>query len=107
MDEGGKGLAMVILGIVAVIAVVGLVLLFSKASTTGKYAYSAETVQFGPEEICEERVGCPLKSIEGGGVRNTYTTHGPVVAICACPDGDVVAPLVRPFDWRAEYYSQG
>lgn len=107
MAEEGKGLAMVILGIVAVIAVVGLVLLFSKASTTGKYVNSAETTQFDPYELCEQRVGCPLKSIEGGGVSNTFTTHGPVVAICACPDGDVVAPLVRPFDWREEYYSQG
>lgn len=36
MAEEGKGLALAILGIVAVIAIVGLVLLFTSARTTGK-----------------------------------------------------------------------
>lgn len=104
MDEQGKGLAMVILGIVAVIAVVGMVLLFSKASTTGGYVMGSEYAQFNPYELCEQRVGCPLKSVEGG---IYYSSSGPLVAICGCPGGDVVAPLTRPFDWREEFYPQG
>ncbi len=104
MDEGGKGLALVILGIVAVIAVVGLVLLFSKAGATGQYVMGSEFVQFNPKEICEQRVGCPLDHVEGG---IYYSSKGPLVAVCACPNGDVMAPLVRPFNWREEFYPQG
>ena len=100
----GKGVAMVILGIVAVIAVVGLVLLFGKAGATGKYVEAGQTVQFNPYEICEERIGCPLKAVEGG---ITYASRGPLVAICDCPSGEVYAPLVRPFDWRTEFYPLG
>jgi len=102
MDESGKGLTLVILGIVAVIAVVGLVLLFSKASTTGQYVIASDFAQFEPNELCG-MVGCPLKAVEGG---ITYSSRGPLVAVCACPDGDVRAPLVRPFDWRTEFYPQ-
>lgn len=104
MDEGGKGLALVILGIIAVIAVVGLVLLFSKAGTTGKYAMGSEFVQFNPYEVCQERIGCPLSHVEGG---IYYSSKGPLVAVCDCPGGQVMTPLVRPFDWREEYYPQG
>ena len=103
-DEGGKGLALVILGIIAVIAVVGMVLLFSKAHVTGKFAYAGGFAQYSPREICEERIGCPLKSIGGG---TTYATNEAPYAICACPDGDVHAPLVQNFDWRTQYYPQG
>ncbi len=102
-EEGGKGLALVVLGIVGVIAVVGLVMLFGKATTTGQYVMGSEFVQFEPKELCEERVGCPLKSVEGG---IYYSSKGPLVAVCACPGGDVRAPLVRPFDWRTEFYPQ-
>ena len=35
MAEEGKGIALVILGVVAIIAIVGLVLLFTKTSSTG------------------------------------------------------------------------
>lgn len=104
MAEEGKGVALVVLGIVAVLAVVGMVLLFTKAGTTGKYVYSGETAQFNPDELCEQYVGCPLKSIEGG---IYYSSKGPLMAVCACPGGDVKAPIVRPFDWREEYYPQG
>lgn len=104
MDEGGKGLAMVILGIVAVIAVVGLVLLFSKAGATGNYVMGSEYAQFNPNEVCEERVGCPLSHIEGG---ISYSSRDPPLAVCACPSGEVRTPLVRPFDWREEFYPLG
>lgn len=104
MAEEGKGLALVILGIVAVIAVVGMVLLFSKANTTGNYVMGSEFVQFNPNEVCEQKVGCPLKSVEGG---IYYSSSGPLLAVCACPGGDVRTPLVRPFDWREEFYPQG
>lgn len=104
MADEGKGLALVILGIIAVIAVVGMVLLFSKASTTGNYVMGSEFAQFNPKELCEDRVGCPLKSVEGG---IYYSSKGPLMAVCDCPDGEVLAPLVRPFNWREEFYSQG
>jgi len=105
MAEGGKGVALVILGIIAVIAVVGMVLLFSKAhSTTGKFVEGAEWAQYAPAELCEERIGCPLKSIEGG---TTYSSNVAPYVVCACPGGDVTAPLVQKFDWRTQFYPQG
>jgi hypothetical protein len=104
MAEQGKGLALVVLGIVAVIAVVGMVLLFSKAGATGKYVYEAGYAQFNPNEVCEQRVGCPLKAVEGG---IYYSSSGPLMAICGCPWGEVETPLTRPFDWREEYYPSG
>jgi len=102
MAEEGKGLAMVILGIVAVIAVVGLVLLFKGA--TGKYVMGSEYAQFNPYEVCEQRVGCPLKEVQGG---IDYSYRGPLLAICDCPSGEVATPVIRPFDWREEFYPQG
>jgi hypothetical protein len=104
MAEESKGLAMVILGIVAVIAVVGMVLLFSKATSTGNFVMASEYAQFNPEELCEERVGCPLRGVNVGGMG--YATQGPLMAVCACPGGDVLAPLARPFDWREEYFAE-
>jgi hypothetical protein len=104
MADEGKGLAMVILGIVAVIAVVGLVLLFSKAGSTGKFVLGSEMAQFNPKELCEQYVGCPLSHVEGG---IDYSYSGPFMAVCACPNGEVRAPIIRPYDWRTEYYPQG
>ncbi len=37
MKKGQTGLALVILGVITIIAIIGLVLLFTKASTTGEY----------------------------------------------------------------------
>jgi hypothetical protein len=102
MAEEGKGLALVILGIVALIAIVGLVLLF-KGSATGNYVAESTFVQFSPQEACD-RVGCPLKGIEG--VTASYATQGPLMAVCACAGGDVRTPIVRQFDWRTEFYPQ-
>ncbi len=99
----GKGLALVILGIVAVIAVVGLVLLFSKASTTGAYVEAGTFVQFEPNEACQ-RAGCTLKSVEGG---TNYASQQQPMAVCDCAGREMVTPLVRPFDWREEFYPQG
>ena len=51
--EESKGIALVLLGIVAVIAIVGLVLLFSKATSVGQVArnsgYADYAVGLGPE----------------------------------------------------------
>ena len=41
MDEG-KGIALCVLGIVALLAIVGLVLMFSQAGTTGEYVWWSE-----------------------------------------------------------------
>lgn len=46
MDEG-KGTAFIILGIVAIIAIVGLVLLLTQKTTTGKAASSVTGCEFG------------------------------------------------------------
>lgn len=102
MMAEGKGLTLVILGIIAIIAVVGLVLLFSKASATGNYAIASTFAQYEPKEACDI-VGCPLKGVEGA---SGYATQGPLMAICSCAGGDVRTPLVRPFDWRTEFYPQ-
>ncbi len=101
MEEDHRKLATVMLGVVSIIAVVGLVMMFNKAGTTGQYVMGSEFVQFNPYEVCEQYVGCPLKSVEGG---IYYSSKGPLVAVCDCPSGEVRAPLVRPFDWREEYY---
>jgi hypothetical protein len=102
MAEEGKGLALVILGMVAIISVAGLVLLFNNAGATGNYAIASTFVQFEPKEACD-KIGCPLKGVEGA---SGYATQGPLMAICSCAGGDVRTPLVRPFDWRTEFYPQ-
>jgi len=48
MAEEGKGIALVILGVVAIIAVVGLVLLFTRTSSTG----ALFTTATGGTEVC-------------------------------------------------------
>ena len=77
MANEGKGIALVILGIVAVIAIVGLVLLFSQAKSTGQAGlgisryppperiytgqygdYSGQNVPYGADEI-NRRYGGP------------------------------------------------
>ncbi len=103
MDEQGKGLAMVVLGIVAVIAVVGLVLLFSRASATGNYVMGSEFSQFQPAEACE-RMGCTLKSVDVGPL---FRTSRSPLAICDCAGQEVETFTSRPFNWREEYYPQG
>jgi hypothetical protein len=103
MAEEGKGLALVILGIVAVIAVVGLVLLFTKGGTTGNYIAESTFVQFEPNEVCE-RAGCTLKGVEGAA--GGYSTRGPLMAVCDCAGKEVVTPIVRQFDWHTEFYPQ-
>jgi len=47
MAEQHKGIAMIILGIVAIIAVVGLVLLFTAGKTTGNYVAASEKIYGG------------------------------------------------------------
>lgn len=62
--EENRGIALVLLGIVAVIAIVGLVLLFSKATSVGQVArnsgYADYSVGLGPEaykEVAPYRAG--------------------------------------------------
>ena len=69
MAEEGKGVAMAILGIVAVIAVVGLVLLFNGAS--GKGVYGGEMLQswenpFRQPGESPGRYTSPVPNSEGG-----------------------------------------
>jgi hypothetical protein len=98
----GKGLALIILGIVAVIAVVGLVLLF-KGSTTGNYIAESTFVQFAPDEACA-KIGCMLKGVTGAAA--SYATQGPLLAVCDCAGKEVSTPIVRQFDWQTEFYPQ-
>lgn len=99
--EGNKNFALVVLGITSVITIVGMVMFISNASSTGSYVIAGEFAQFNPKELCEEKVGCPFKGVEGG---TTYSSQGPLVAVCACPGGDVRAITSRLFNWRSEYY---
>ena len=62
--EESKGIALVLLGIVAVITIVGLVLLFSKATASGQVAkndgYASYARGLGPEaytEVSPRRAG--------------------------------------------------
>ncbi len=55
MAEEHKGVALIILGIVAVLAIVGLVLLFSRAGATGK-AFAAQPFE-GDVFATQERIG--------------------------------------------------
>jgi hypothetical protein len=76
MAEEGKGVAMAILGIVAVIAVVGLVLLFTGA--TGKGLYGGELTRVPGVDLYEKgeepvRYTSPVPVTEGG----TYYSHRP------------------------------
>jgi len=103
MADEGKGIALVILGIVAVIAVVGLVLLFTKGGATGKYVVESTFVQFEPAEACA-RAGCTLIGVEGAA--GGYATQGPLMAICDCAGRTMATPIVRQFDWREEFYPQ-
>lgn len=91
MAEEGKGIALTILGIVAVIAIVGLVLLFTGART-GQYAAPGTKIYGGPaaqrqaakvfEErfikppVPEEEVAVVYGSKKWGGVKvaSEYTT---------------------------------
>jgi hypothetical protein len=102
MNEQGKGLAFVVLGVVAVIAIVGLVLLFSKANAAGNFVYTGQFAQYTPQEACDQ-VGCPLSEIIGG---MGFTTTVAAQAVCSCPDRDVLVPLVQRYDWRSQYYPQ-
>ncbi len=99
MNKRGK-LSIVVLGIIAVIAIVGMVILFGKASITGNYVVESGIAQFTPQEACEQ-LGCLLKGTEGN-IHPASTVR--TVAICACTGGDIRAPLVRPFSLE-EYYN--
>ena len=70
MAEDGKGIALVILGIVAIVAVIGLVLLFSGAKMGGaamKEATGATHVGCNHDGICgNQRNECP-SDCRGGG----------------------------------------
>ncbi|MEM4242841.1 MAG: hypothetical protein QXM31_02980 [Candidatus Woesearchaeota archaeon] len=103
MAEEGKGLALVILGIVAVIAVVGLVLLFTRGGATGNYVVESTFVQFEPKEACAN-IGCMLIGVEGAA--GSYATRGPLLAVCDCAGQQVATPIVRQYDWRQEFYPQ-
>ncbi len=68
MAEEGKGVALAILGIVAVIAVVGLVLLFTGASGQGVYGGQMRQGESDIRLIGEEpgRYTSPVPADEGG-----------------------------------------
>jgi len=74
MADEGKGIALTILGIVAVIAVVGLVLLFTGAGTAN-VSEPRIAVYGGP---VQERLGLPVVESRAlsGGPRTEETTYG-------------------------------
>ena len=74
MAEEGKGIALTILGIVAVIAIVGLVLLFTGAGSGGVSIQEGK-VYGGP---VQERLGLPVVESRqlSGGPRTEETTYG-------------------------------
>jgi hypothetical protein len=57
-----KEISLMLLGIIAILAIVGLVLLFSKATTTGEFARAAtpsSIIVVPPELPCEAAPLCP------------------------------------------------
>ncbi|MBI4148699.1 hypothetical protein HY490_05390 [Candidatus Woesearchaeota archaeon] len=83
MVKGGREL--IVLGVVAVAALVLLLVLFN-ASVSGQFVYAGNRVQLAPDE------GCGSLACKDGGalvvnVRNTKFWQGPPqVADCVCPE---------------------
>ena len=86
MAEEGKGVALAILGIVAVIAVVGLVLLFTNATGKGIYGGQMRQGESIIRPVGEEpgRYTSPVPEDEGG----TYYRHRPAWS-------GLIAPFAR------------
>ena len=99
MNKRGK-LSIVVLGITAIIVIVGIVLLLNDPTATGNYVVESGIAQFTPQEACEI-MNCLLKEVSGD-IR--AGSHDAAVAVCACPGGDVRTPLVRRLSLD-EYYS--
>lgn len=97
--DSDKGLTLAVLGVVAVLAVVGLVLLF-RGGSTGQYVYEGGIAQWNPNEACQD-LGGSLIRVEGG---IDYRYRGPLLAVCQVGTQQIRTPLIRPFDWRTEYH---
>jgi len=103
MAKEGRNMALVLLGIVVIVAVVGLILLYSGAKTgesfyypnsgTGIYQYSSTNFYPSAREACLRAVQCQ----DGhGGVLVSTPTENP--AVCACPEHFFPTTV---FDWTA------
>lgn len=90
--EESKGIALAILGIIAVLAVVGLVMLFSSGATGKFVAPQSGIVQYEPNEACE-RIGGTLVGLEGG---IDYKYRGPFIAVCNVNGRTVRTPVITP-----------
>src|SRR3989344_7563193 len=74
-EENGRGVALAILGIVAVIAIVGLILLFSGAKKTGQVVFAGDKLYGGS-----------LSDVE-----YPYLENRPVKGVPVTPEGIEVA----------------
>ncbi|MEM4263851.1 MAG: hypothetical protein QW666_03080 [Candidatus Woesearchaeota archaeon] len=92
MEE--KGIALTILAIVAILAIVGFVLLFTKAQT-GKFIYAGGHVQYEPKEACE-RIGCTFVTQQNAAF--PYAGEAGTYSLCNCPGEAELrqVPLVVP-----------
>lgn len=91
MADEGKGIALAVLGIVAVLAVVGLVMLFT-GSATGRFVEESAIAQYEPNEACAS-IGGTLIGLEGG---LGYDYRGPFLAVCNVNGQVVRTPVVGP-----------
>lgn len=89
MEE--KGIALTILAVVAIIAIVGFVLLFTKTST-GKFTYAGGHIQYDPKEACTN-IGCTLSNQIVPAGQWSY-------ALCNCPN----EPQPRQVSLVQQYY---
>ena len=68
-----KQISLIILGIVAIIAIVGLVLLFKASAVTGEYMYDAriQTTEIIPPEPGRPYYTAPVYYMEGHAIQDT------------------------------------
>lgn len=90
-----KGIALTILAVVAVIAIVGFVLLFTKAQT-GQFTHAGGFIQYGQKEACEV-IGCTLITQQNAVYPYVHTTG--TYSLCQCPGQaePVEVPLVQQY----------
>ena len=90
--------AWVLLGLVAVFAILGLVLMFVRVGYTGgfvtggggRWYYGPNIAKFTPQEACEN-AGCD-SLVPQTVVRNQYGTE---LAVCDCAGEELQFPLVQ------------
>jgi len=90
-EEESKGISLVILGIVAIVAIIGLVLLFRGGGVSGSKLTGAQSIQLCEQE-CNTHGGF---NHFGGFLKRDFSCFAGFIPIrCTCNDGTVVLQCV-------------